>query len=162
MRERQCVELGGACGGNSLALEADGKIRCLTHATDSVRIRRREERNLKGGLGRLRTLPADTQAPRFRTPGHIRRYAERLAHLVTTGQLNRQVAETALRAAGLGLQVHQLKSQERLTDALLRLEHGGVAVQMLAMLTTGLADGKRRPLPGRLHALPASQEPEPA
>jgi hypothetical protein len=156
---RHCVELDGTCAGITLAVEADGQVRCLSHATDPVRIRRREERNAKGGYGRLRTLPADTAPPRFSTPGHVRRYAERLAHLVTTGQLNRQVAETGLRAASLGLQVHQLRNQERLTDALLRLEHGGVAVQMLAMLTTGLADGKRRPLPGRVHALPVPPEP---
>ncbi len=119
----------------------------------------RSELARQGGLGKLRTLSHDTPEPRFRTTEDVRRYAERTAYLVTTGQLDRHVAETALRAAGLGLQVHQLKNQERLTDALLRMEHGGAAVLLLSRLQESLADGRRRPLPGRVHALAAPQEP---
>lgn len=153
------VELeSGPCPAQPVAVEGDGVPRCLTHATDALRIRRRTARNAAGGENRLRTLAKATPPPRFRTPEQIERYAERTAHRVQTGQLDRRVAETCLRAATVALQVHQLKNQERLTDALMRAEHGGMAVQMLAVLTSGLADGKRRPLPGRVQALPVSPE----
>ncbi len=152
MSARGCVELGGTCPIHPVAVEADGQARCLTHATDPTRIRRREERNRAGGENRLRTLPKASREPRFRSAAQVRRYAERLAHLVTTGQLAVKLADTAIRAAGLALQVHQLKNQERLTDALLRLEHGGAAVMLLR---ESLSEGKRRPLPGRIQALPS-------
>jgi len=159
-RLRCCVELeSGPCQANPVAVERDGQARCLTHATDSVRIRRREERNGAGGHNRLRTLRKDTPRPKFRTSEQIERYAERTAHRVETGQLDRRVADTCLRSATVALQVHQLKEQRRFTDALLRMEHGDQAVRLLSLLQEPIAEGRRRPLPGRMHALPPSPEP---
>ena len=43
----------------------------------------------------------------------------------------------------------RVASGPRCPDALLALEHGGAAVLMLNRLQQGLADGKRRPIPGR-------------
>ena len=40
-------------------------------------------------------------------------------------------------------------AQERMADVLASVEHGGAAVFMLQQMREGLADGKRRPLPGR-------------
>jgi len=156
---RCCIALeSGPCQANPVAMERDGQARCLTHATDALRIRRRDERNQGGGHNRLRTLPKDTPVPRFATSAQVRRFAERMAHLVMTGQLARQVAETSLRAAGLALQVRQLENAERLTDALLRVQHGEAAVMLLARLQDSIASGPRRPLPGRIQALPVSPE----
>ena len=69
----------GQCPASPVAVEGDGQPRCLTHALDPVRIRRREERNANGGLNRLRTLPKDTPVPKFETSTQVRRFAERVA-----------------------------------------------------------------------------------
>lgn len=49
-------------------------------------------------------------------------------------------AEAAQRAAA---------AQERMADTLAAVEHGGTALLMLSRLQDSLADGHRRPLPGR-------------
>jgi hypothetical protein len=80
----------------------------------------------------------------------IRRSASSVGDLYRTGAELRK-AEAALRAA---------QAQERMADALAAVEHGGAAVMLLARLQESLTDGRRRPLPGRVHALtPAPQEP---
>jgi len=156
--KRTCAIPG--CRGITLAIEADGQVRCLSHATDPDRIRRREERNRAGGLNRLRTLPESTPVPKFTTATDVRKFAERTAHQVLTGQLERQVAETGLKAAGLALQVRQVENQERLTNALLAMEHGQAAVALMAQLQQhNITPGPRRPLPGvTAKALPAADQ----
>jgi hypothetical protein len=68
----------------------------------------------------------------------------------------RRVAE-ARDAAGLALSAHSARTQQQLVDALLRLEHGGAAVALLAQFQNGQASGQRRPLPGRVLSLPGSE-----
>ena len=58
----------------------------------------------------------------------------------------RRVAE-ARGAASLALSAVSARSQAKLVDALLRLEHGGAAVALLAQFQAGQASGPRRPLP---------------
>lgn len=79
----------------------------------------------------------------------IRRSAASLGDLYRAGAEIRK-AEAALRGA---------QAQERMAEALAAVEHGGAAVMLLARLQESLTDGRRRPLPGRVHALPSSQEP---
>ena len=79
----------------------------------------------------------------------IRRSASSVGDLYRTGAELRK-AETALRAA---------QAQERMAEALAAVEHGGAAVMLLARLQESLTDGRRRPLPGRVHQLPSPQEP---
>jgi vacuolar-type H+-ATPase subunit I/STV1 len=79
----------------------------------------------------------------------IRRSASSIGDLYRAGSEIRK-AEAALRAA---------QAQERMAEALAAVEHGGTALVMLARLQESLTDGKRRPLPGRVHALTASSEP---
>ena len=50
-------------------------------------------------------------------------------------------------------------AQERMADVLAAHEHGGTAVMLLARLQESLTEGKRRPLPGRVHVLTSSSEP---
>lgn len=79
----------------------------------------------------------------------IRRSASSVGDLYRTGAELRK-AEAALRAA---------QAQERMAEALAAVEHGGTALVMLARLQESLTDGRRRPLPGRVHALSAPTEP---
>jgi transposase-like protein len=80
----------------------------------------------------------------------IRRSASSVGDLYRTGAELRK-AEAALRAA---------QAQERMAEALAAVEHGGAAVMLLARLQESLTDGRRRPLPGRMHSLsPAPEEP---
>jgi hypothetical protein len=72
----------------------------------------------------------------------IRRSASSVGDLYRTRAELRK-AETALRAA---------QAQERMAEALAAVEHGGAAVMLLARLQESLTDGRRRPLPGRVHA----------
>ncbi len=78
----------------------------------------------------------------------IRRSASAVGDLYRTGAELRK-AEAALRAA---------QAQERMAEALAAVEHGGAAVMLLARLQESLTEGKRRPLPGVVRALPP-QEP---
>jgi hypothetical protein len=81
----------------------------------------------------------------------IRRSASSVGELYRTGAELRK-AEAAMRAA---------QAQEQMAAALAAVEHGGAAVMLLARLQESLTDGRRRPLPGRVHALPTGP-PEPA
>jgi hypothetical protein len=79
----------------------------------------------------------------------VRRSAAAVGDLYRTGAELRK-AEAAIRAA---------QAQERMADALATIEHGGTALVMLARLQESLTEGRRRPLPGRVHALPPPPEP---
>jgi len=73
----------------------------------------------------------------------VRRSASSVGDLYRAGAELRK-ADAALRAA---------RAQERMAEALAAVEHGGAAVMLLARLQESLTDGRRRPLPGRVHAL---------
>jgi hypothetical protein len=79
----------------------------------------------------------------------VRRSASAVGDLYRVGAEIRK-AEAAQRAA---------LAQERMAEALAAVEHGGAAVMLLARLQESLSEGKRRPLPGRVHALPVPPEP---
>ena len=103
---------------------------------------------LKGGIAsRMKTaLAASYVVPEFDTPERIVTFARELARVALKEDVDlRRVAE-ARGAAALALSAHQARSQQALVDALLKLEHGGAAVALLAQFTAG--QGQRRPLPG--------------
>jgi len=70
----------------------------------------------------------------------VRRSASTLGDLYRVGAEIRK-AEAAIRGA---------QAQERMAEVLASVEHGGAALLMLSRLHDGLAEGKRRPLPGRV------------
>jgi hypothetical protein len=69
--------------------------------------------------------------------------------------LRRAAAETTRAKAAM----RSAAATEQMAQALASLEYGGPAVMLLARLQESLTEGKRRPLPGRVHALPSSSEP---
>jgi hypothetical protein len=135
-----------------------GASGCIWHRSE-------EERHfyaMKGGLAQKekKLLPPDPSIPPFHmTPFDSRqdvvRFVQDLARRVLTESIDARRVDTALRAAGVALTAFGQETQEKMVDALLKLEHGGTAVIMLERLTETIATGRRRPLPGSVAALPA-------
>ncbi len=134
---------------------------CIWHSPD----RTPEEKHftaMKGGMAQKskKLLPADPNIPPFRmTPFTSRQdvvaFVQDLARRVLTENIDARRVDVALRAAGVALTAFGQETQERMADALLKLERGGTAVVMLERLTESMATGRRRPLPGSPVALPA-------
>lgn len=125
---------------------------CLWHSRTPEQ---RKLMSLRGNvIGRLkRALPADYQMIPFDSRESVIRFAEDMARQALTGDVDCRRVDTALRAAGVALSAFTAATQEKLVEAMLRVEHGGTAMLLLARLTDGLAEGRRRPLPGRALAI---------
>ncbi len=108
----QCAGLGGTCR-MPATLEGDGIARCLTHAQDPTRVRRRDERNLRGGLGRLR-VPDNPPVPTFDTRRRVVQFLERLARLVLAGEVDPRLSAEARQCAATAMEAHTLDALERL------------------------------------------------
>src|SRR5438132_1390319 len=96
-----------------------------------------------------RALPADYRMPPFDSRDSVVQFAQDLAKRVLTEDVDPRRVDTALRAAGVALSAFAAATQEKLVDALLKIEHGGAAMLLLTRLQDGLTEGRRRPLPGR-------------
>ena len=107
---------GGPCRASAgfVVLEGDGVARCLTHTQDATRARRRDERNARGGAGRVLTLATDTRKPDFSTRRRVVKFTEDLAHLVLTGQLDPRLSAEARGCASVAMTAHELDALERL------------------------------------------------
>ncbi len=106
----------------------------------------------KGPLARRlkRLLPGNYEVPAFDTRESVQRFAQDLAHKVLTTPCDPRRIDTALRAAGVALSALAAATQEKLLDALLRIEYGEAAVLLLTRLQEGMKQGPRRPLPRRV------------
>lgn len=102
-------------------------------------------------------LPVRTPSPDFESVEAITRYSERRAHLVETGRLDPKLSAEARGWATLALQALDVAERRRLADVLVSVEGGGAALVLLARLTESLADGRRRPLPGRVLSVSMSK-----
>ncbi len=133
---------------------------CIWHSPD----RTPEEKHftaMKGGMAQKerKLLPSDPTAPPFRMAAFesrqdVIRFVHDLARRVLTDNVDVRRIDSAVRAASVALSAFGQETQERLVEALLKLEHGGTAVVMLERLTERVAVGRRRPLPGAAVALP--------
>ena len=99
-------------------------------------------------------LPLETQSPEFASPDEILTYAATTARQVVVGELSPQLSAEARGWASVALKVHEIKATERLAAAVLQIERGGHAIVLLQQLQASIAEGKRRPLPGRVVPLP--------
>ncbi len=143
---------GEPCG-QTIPARAKG---CLWHS------RTPEQRSIlarKGGIARSleKALPSTYNAPPFDTRESIVEWARDMAGKVLRGELSPKLSAEARGHAQLALQARTAEAQERLVEALLTVEHGGSAMLLLTRLQDGLADGRRRPLPGT-RALPLSED----
>jgi len=162
-RPRQCVELassGEPCRGQPVALENDGVRRCLTHAKDPRRVRRREERNRGGGWARRRTANPD-DIPSFPLNSH-RAIVSGLRWLLRAALTNpsvdlRGIAE-ARQCIVAAIQARGVEVQEHLLEQIARLEHGERGVAVLT-LQTSLSEKRMRPLPPK-RAVASIVQPE--
>jgi hypothetical protein len=151
-----CGEAGGrivATGEPCQQNTGQGK-RCVWHGTtpDGRRVLAIKG-SVKAQLQALRRLAADSPAPTFADREAIVRWAEEMAGKVLRGELDPKLSAEARGHAQLALQARTAEAQERLVEALLRVEHGGAALLLWQRLQSGLTDGPRRPLPGRPLAL---------
>ncbi len=134
---------GGPCG-QDISAKAKG---CIWHTSSP------EKRRIlaaKGSVvGRIKNeLPSNYEVPPFDSCESIVKFAEDLAGRVLRGQVSPKLSAEARGFAQLALQARTAEQQERLVEALLKVEHGGTALLLLTRLQDGLADGRRRPLPG--------------
>src|SRR5262245_3542984 len=95
---------------------------------------------------RVRFMPVGSANPDWSSVQAIRAWAEERAGRVERGELDARAVPHEL--AKLAKATFDAEAQERLLDALLRLEHGGGAVALLAQFTND--PSKRKPLPGRV------------
>lgn len=104
---------------------------------------------LKGGIAsRMRSaLPASTPEPPFDSPESIVSWAQQMARVALTEDVDPRRMAEARGFAQLALSALSARTQQQLVDALLRLEHGGAAVAFLAHLHA--LPGEPRPLPFR-------------
>ena len=134
-----------------------GKKGCIWHSQTP------EQRSIlarKGGIARSleKALPSTYRVPPFDTRESIVEWAREMAGKVLRGELSPKLSAEARGHAQLALQARTAEAQERLVEALLTVEHGGAAMLLLTRLQDGLADGRRRPLPGTPRAFPLSEE----
>ena len=131
---------------------------CLWHTRDAAA---RRLLSLKGSVASRmnRALPASYDIPEFSDEGSILAFARELVRLALKEDVDLRRLAEARGAASLALSAVSAKTQAKLVDALLRLEHGGAAVALLAQFSAGQATGQRRPLPGRVLTLPTTTEP---
>lgn len=131
---------------------------CLWHSRTPAQ---RKLMSLRGNvIGRLkRALPEDYKMIPFDSRESVIRFAEDLARRVLTQDVDPRRVDTALRAATVALSAFTAATQEKLVEAMLRVEHGGTAMLLLARLTDGLTEGRRRPLPGRPLAIVEGDAP---
>lgn len=75
-------------------------------------------------------------------------WAQRMARAALVEDVDPRRLAEARGFAQLAPSTLSARTQEQLVDALLKIEHGGAAM-LLSRLTSGLEDGRRKPLPGR-------------
>src|SRR5262245_6998801 len=121
------------------------------HATPEIR----RLLTSKGGfLSRMkRALPTTTPEPPFDTVENVIAWSQRMARTALVEDVDPRRLAEARGFAQLALSALSAQTQAKLVDALLRLEHGGGAVALLAQFTDN-DPSKRRPLPGRVLAMP--------
>lgn len=155
----------GAAGGVNLATgqpcgqtTGAGK-RCIWHPNGTEPEAAAEHRRSVARTGGLAfvarsVLPEKTPLPDFESIEAITRYAEKRARLVETGKLDPKLSAESRGWATLALQALDSIERRRLADVLVSVEGGGAALVLLARLQEAVSEGRRRPLPGRVVAMP--------
>ena len=129
---------------------------CLWH------LRSPSERSLLASTGSIvsrmnKALPPGYQVPEFNDEAAVIAFSRAMAQTALTKErVDLKRLSEARGWAGIALQAFGVTVQRRLTDALARLEHGELAVGILAQIRAG--DAPRRPLPWRRPALPAEAQ----
>ena len=120
--------------------------------------RRADLQRKRGGIASrgMGALPSE-YAVAFPDRESVVRFVEDLAKRALTDSIDLRRIDVALRAANVALTAFGMSTQERMVDALLRLEHGGTAIVLLERMQSSLATGSRRPLPGRVLTLPKEE-----
>ncbi len=97
----------------------------------------------------MRALPASYQVKPFDSVESIISWAHDMADKCLKEDIDPRRTSEARGFAQLALSAIQSRTQQQMVDALLRLEHGGAAMMLMAKFQQGMSGGQRRPLPGR-------------
>ncbi len=135
---------------------------CIWHVSDAA------QRQVVARLAQVRRLthkklPDEYPVPEFTNLETIVTFAHKLAKVALTGTVDPRRVSEARQCAGLALSAFQAQDQKRLVDAVVRLQHGEAAVLLLQRMTESVADGRKKPLPGRMlaaHVEPGNGEPQ--
>ena len=137
---------GALCG---QIVAADAVQGCLWHSRSATA---RSLMASKGPAARRKKLlvPVGSCRPQFESRASIIQFVQDLAHRVLTTRVDPRRIDSALRAAGEARAVLAAAVQEKILDALLKIEYGETALLMLTRLQEGMKQGARRPLPARV------------
>jgi hypothetical protein len=139
------TDTGGAC---RQTVGASGF--CVWHAPGTTA----EDRHavaVKGGIASRmkRALPAGYQVPALDSHEAIAAWARDMAGRVLRAEVDPKLVSEARSCVQLVVQSAAARDQRQLVEALLAIERGGAAMVLLTRLQDGLADGRRKPIPGR-------------
>jgi len=134
-----------------------GASACLWHS------RTAEQRSLLAARGSVaanhrRALSKDYRLRPFDNREAVIQFAQDMAELALKAPVDLRRIDSALRAAGLALQGFAQGINEKLVEALMQVEHGGVAFALYRNLTAPTAQTLRRPLPPRVVTAPAPED----
>ena len=115
-----------------------------------VSSRRAVRKSFKSIRRRKLLIPVGSYHPQFESRAAVVRFAEDLAKKVLTSRVDPKRVSVALHAATVALSAFAAQTQEKLLDALLKIEYGESALLMLSRLQEGMKQGARRPLPARV------------
>lgn len=148
------VTKGGTPCGQQIAETATA---CIWHSHSAEeRSEMMRQASLMGQERHRKILPKNAPKPDFSSREAIVAWSQDKAHRVLTGQLDRYLSAEARGWASVALAAKAAEAQERLLEALVKLEHGGAAVAILTRLQEALEGGSRRPVPGRRLAVVAA------
>jgi hypothetical protein len=129
---------------------------CLWHDQSPRGRRKADLERKRGGIASRAklALPASYLVKPFDSVDSIIEWAHEMAGKVLKEDVDPRRTSEARGFAQLAVSAHQIRTQERMVEALLRLEHGGTAIVLLERMQASLSSGIRRPLPGRVMSLP--------
>lgn len=128
---------------------------CLWH------LRSPSERSLLASTGSIvsrmnKALPPGYEVPEFNDEAAVIAFSRAMAQTALTKErVDLKRLSEARGWAGIALQAFGVAVQRRLTDALAKIEHGELAVGILAQIRAG--DAPRRPLPWKLPRVPMAE-----
>jgi hypothetical protein len=132
---------------------------CLWHDQTPKGKRKADLERKRGGIASRAklSLPASYLVKPFDSVESIIEWAHEMAGKVLKEDVDPRRTSEARGFAQLAVSAHQIRAQERMVEALLRLEHGGTAVVLLERMQASLTSGQRRPLPGRMVTVPTEE-----
>ncbi len=136
----KCGELGfrnkaGAPCEQDVSSDSKG---CMFHTSTKEELSEFGKKAIKGFLDqKLRKLPLSYPRPLFNSYANIISFTQDMARLALTGNVDLQRINVALKASSVARETVATAIQEKLYNAIMKLEHGAAAVSFLTKLSEG-------------------------